>query len=227
MRKFISLGISLLMLSACGDADEATKAQDAKLAANTEVAQQVAAIEPAAGAAAQAVGQEGTWGDLVYGDPNAPVEVIEYASFTCPHCATWAAAVFPRLKEKYIDTGKVKFIFRNYVRDRLDLAAATTARCSTPEVSKVLTKSLFANQSVWAQSPDQIGEMAAIARRAGVSRTQFDMCMANREMHEHLVKMTQDGLRQFDIKGTPTVVVNGKVVPLGWDTLDAAVAGAL
>ena len=186
---------ALLLVGAC-DADSGDAPAIAEAAAGeTAAAAPAASAEPEGGAAAAApetamVGQPDAWGDLVYGAADAPVEVIEYASFTCPACGSWAATVFPQLKEKYIDTGQIRFVFRNFVRDRVDLAAAMVARCSTTDVAKQLTSVFFERQSEWMRSEDIVGALASFARRSGISRVEFDRCLADTDLRDHLVAMT-------------------------------------
>ena len=194
----------------------------------------IAAEEAAAAAEAQelsaAAGGEGTWGDIVYGDPNAPVEIIEYASLTCPHCARFAADIFPKIKSEYIDTGKVKFVYRNYVMNPYDMTASAAARCKSSDVTKRLMKVFFDRQSDWVSAEDRVAALAGLARRAGgISRTQFDRCIANREMQQHLAKMTQDGAVRYKVNATPTVLVDGSKVEAtnSWDAVKAAIDAEL
>ena len=227
--KFLKIAaacLSMLVASACsegGDSDgpavdpEVVKAQEAEALAE-------------ASKLAEAAGGKGVWGDIVYGDPNAPVEIIEYASLTCPHCANFAANIFPKIKENYIDTGKVKFIYRNYVMNKYDMAASAVARCKSPEVSKKLMSVFFARQAAWLGTEDREGALANLARRAGgISRTEFDRCVANQEMQKHLVKMTSDGAVRYNVNATPTLLVDGsKVLQTNdWEVVKAAIDAQL
>ncbi len=216
----------LFGLAACS-----SESGDSASTADPEV---IAAEEAAAAAEAQdlaaAAGGEGVWGDIVYGDPNAPVEIIEYASLTCPHCARFAADIFPKIKSEYIDTGKVKFVYRNYVMNPYDMTASAAARCKTPEVAKRLMKVYFERQSEWIRAEDRVAALAGLARRAGgISRTQFDRCVANREMSQHLAKMTQDGAVRYRVNATPTLLVEGSKVEAtnNWDAVKSAIDAEL
>lgn len=214
--KLIAVSAAFLSLAACsGESDTNTATTEADAAATEAVAD----VLP------DAATGEGTWGDIVYGDPNAPIEIIEYASLTCPHCASFATQIFPKIKENYIDTGKVKFIYRNFVMNRYDMAASVVARCKSPDVAKRLMKVFFEQQNVWARAEDPAGALASIARRAGgISRTQFDRCMANQDMQKHLVKMGQDGSVKYDVNSTPTIILNGdKVEDFRWENLQALI----
>lgn len=211
--KVALFGAAFLVVSACGDASntnsdtEATSAPDA----GTEVP--------------EGANAEMTWGDIVYGDPNAPIEIIEYASLTCPHCASFATQVFPKIKENYIDTGKVKFVYRNFVMNKYDMAASVAARCKSPEVAKRLMSVFFSQQNQWTRAQDPAAALAAIARRAGgISRTEFDRCVSDQEMQKHLVKMGQDGNVRYEITGTPTIILNGdKVDNFSWENLQTLI----
>lgn len=220
------LGGLLFGLAACsGDAGDSGETADPEVIAAEEAAAAAEAQELAA-----AAGGEGTWGDIIYGDPNAPVEIIEYASLTCPHCARFAADIFPKIKENYIDTGKVKFVYRNYVMNPYDMAASVAARCKTPEVTKRLMKVFFERQSSWVGAEDRVEALAALARRAGgISRTQFDRCIANRDMQQHLAKMTQDGAARYKVNATPTLLVDGDKVERtnSWEAVKEAIDAEL
>lgn len=243
LMKGLVIGSAALMLAACGDdtatgagaasdAGSATEApaDSAEAVTNEDGARAaVSAATKAVNEAAEAATSQlsgAVMGDVVYGDPNAPIEVIEYASFTCGACAGWAVYVLPELEEKYLKTGIVKLVFRNSIRDRLDLAAAMTARCSTLDATRELTKQLFLRQGDWARAQDPVTALASIARRAGISRTDLDRCLADRDLSGHLVEMTQTGQREFDVQGTPTVLVNGRKVANTWESLDEAIQAA-
>ena len=235
MRKILGVLASALVVASCGNADDTASTSEAVSAAapaaeTTTTATEAPAVASPAVETASNTASTGDvfFGDIVYGDDNAPVEIIEYGSLTCGHCANFAVNIFPKIEEKYISTGKVKFIFRNFVMNRYDLAASTAARCTTEEGAEKLLKVYFEKQNDWARSQNPIDDLAAIARKAGISRSKFDRCMANREMHEHLVKMTQDGDKKYKITGTPTILVNGeKLSNYGWDSIDKAVTNEL
>lgn len=223
--KGFALSLALLGLAACSDSGGDAETADPAVVAEEEAAAAAEAQELAA-----AAGGEGVWGDIVYGNPDAPVEIIEYASLTCPHCARFAADIFPKIEAEYIDTGKVKFIYRNYVMNPYDMAASVAARCKTPDVAKRLMKVYFDRQSAWLGAEDRVGALAGLARRAGgISRTQFDRCTANRDMQQHLAKMTQDGAARYRVDATPTLLVEGsKVLATNdWEAVKAAIEAEL
>ncbi len=216
----------MLAVSACSDSGDSS---EPSLDPEIVKAQEATALAEAQ-ELATAAGGAGTWGDIVYGDPDAPVEITEYASLTCPHCARFAADIFPKIKENYIDTGKVKFIYRNFVMNKYDMAASAVARCKSPEVTKKLMSVFFARQSAWVGAEDRVGALANLARRAGgISRTEFDRCVANQEMQKHLVKMGQDGAVRYKVNATPTILVDGDKVEQtnDWEAVKAAIDAAL
>src|SRR3974390_2044859 len=115
---------------------------------------------------------EGPLKDIVMGSESAPVTIIEYASMTCPHCAAFAVTTFPKLKEKYIDTGKVKYIMREYPLDGLAAAAFMLARCAGPEKYYPLIETFFAEQRKWAVR-EPLPPLLAIAKQAGFTEQSF------------------------------------------------------
>jgi protein-disulfide isomerase len=228
MLRLSGLLFGIILIAACGEADSPVESKVADSSEASAVANAVVEKTEQVADAADTADREGVWGDIAYGDPNAPIEIIEYASMTCPHCASFSSSIFPKVKEKYIDTGKVRFLFRNLVTNQLDLAASTVARCTNQEVAQKLTKEFFAKQNDWGRSQDPISALAGIARKAGISRTQFDRCLANTEMHKNLVKIGQDGVKEYNVNATPTVIVNGnKLDNYAFETIEKAVDAAL
>lgn len=148
------------------------------------------------------------FGDITLGNPEAPVTMIEYASMTCPHCATFHNSVFPELEEKYIKTGKVKIVFRNFIRDRLDVAVSMVTRCYGPDKVFDLMDLYFQRQRQWAVQ-DAMPEIAGVARTAGISRLDLDACLANTELQGHLLEMQKAGTAA-GVGGTPTFFINGE-----------------
>lgn len=151
------------------------------------------------------------FGDLTIGSPNAPVEIIEYASFSCPHCAAFHVQTMPGVKEKLIDKGIVRFVFRNFVRDAADLTAAKLARCKGPERAFLLTDLFFRQQSTWL-TQDYANELSALARRAGMNKTDFETCLGNKDLEKDLVAMRDAGMDMYQISATPTFIINGEKI---------------
>jgi protein-disulfide isomerase len=150
-------------------------------------------------------------GEMSMGDANAPITVIEYASMTCPHCAHFSEATFPELKKRYIDTGKVRFLFREFPLDRLALAGFLLARCAGPDKYFPLIETLFAQQRDWVvERPLQ--PMYAIAKQAGVSQQAFEACLDNRQLIDGVEKVRSQASEKFGVNSTPTFFINGKRV---------------
>ena len=119
--------------------------------------------------------------DLVLGKADAPVTIIEYASMTCPHCASFHKTTYPALKTKYVDTGKVRFIFREFPLDPLAAGASMLARCADKEKFYPLIETLFQQQSKWAVEKP-IPQLMAIAKQAGMSEQTFNACLSDQKM---------------------------------------------
>src|SRR5690242_13662638 len=129
--------------------------------------------------------------DLVQGKADAPVTIIEYASMTCPHCANFHKGTYPALKEKYIDTGKVRFIFREFPLDELAVAASMLARCAgSPEKSMAMIDVLFASQDKWAVR-QPIPVLKQIAKQAGITEKAFDDCLKDQKLYDNIMAMRE------------------------------------
>jgi len=152
---------------------------------------------------------KGPLDDIPMGSENAPVTIIEYASMTCPHCAAFAATTFPKLKEKYIDTGKVKYIMREYPLDGLAAAAFMLARCAGPEKYYPLIETLFAQQQKWAVR-EPIPPLTAIAKQAGFTQQSFEKCINDKALLSNVQAMRDRGTQKFKVDATPTFYINGE-----------------
>ncbi len=153
--------------------------------------------------------------DMVMGDAKAPVTVIEYASMTCPHCAHFQETTFPELKKRYIDTGKVRYIFREFPLDSLAAAAFMLARCSAQDDSSkyfALIDSLFRQQRTWAVEKP-LEPLFAIAKQAGFTKQTFDACLANQKVLDGIEAVRARAVNQFKVESTPTFFINGTKAP--------------
>jgi protein-disulfide isomerase len=153
--------------------------------------------------------------DMVMGSAKAPVTVIEYASMTCPHCAHFNEVTFPELKKRYIDTGKVRYIFREFPLDSLAAAAFMLARC-TGETDNTkyfaMIDTLFRQQRTWAVEKP-LAPLFAIAKQAGFTQQTFDACLANQKVLDGIESMRQRAVSEFKVQSTPTFFINGTVYP--------------
>ncbi len=174
--------------------------------------------------------------DRVLGDANAPVTIVEYASSTCPHCAHFQEQTFPALKKNYIDTGKVKYIFREFplgTGDDLALAVAAfaLARCAGELDSGkyyAMIDTLFAQQQRWAVE-HPIPPLLAIAKQAGFTEKTFEACIDNTKLQKDILASRDRAYEKFGVNSTPTFFINGKryVGALPIADFDKAIADAM
>ncbi len=175
-------------------------------------------VGPAVFSSAQAVAQEvdtSTIVEMTLGDENAPVEMIEYASYTCPHCGAFHKDTFKKLKSEYIDTGKVRFIYREVYFDRYGLWASMIARCAGPDRFFGLTDLLYEGQAEWTRAGDPaaiVEELRKIGRLAGLGNEELEACLQDGEKAQTLVAWFQENAEEHDITSTPSFIVNGKKV---------------
>lgn len=146
----------------------------------------------------------------VMGQDNAPVTIIEYASFTCLHCATFHGTTLTELKKEYIDTGRVKLIFRDFPFDEAALRASMMARCMPPERYFPMVDTLFRTQNSWAREKDNTAALARMAKLAGMSDDDFKACMANEALLNGIVKTRLDGEKQHGVQSTPSFIIDDK-----------------
>ncbi|MGF1650318.1 MAG: thioredoxin domain-containing protein [Hyphomicrobiaceae bacterium] len=154
---------------------------------------------------------EGPIEELALGNSDAKVTVVEYASMTCGHCANFHNQVFPTLREKYIDTGKIHFILREYPLDNLAAAAAMLARCTDgTDKAFALTSALFKTHSSWVVRGNALPPLFEIAKQAGFTQESFNACLDNRELLEKIVQVRATAHEKFGVNATPTFFINGK-----------------
>lgn len=151
---------------------------------------------------------DGTLEDRTVGDVVAPIKVIEYSSLTCSHCATFHTDTYPKIKENYIDTGKVEMIFREFPLNKPALEASQILRCMPEDKYLSFQELLFETQENWAFGDDYISNLKQNAKLAGMSEEEFNSCLENKELQEALTKRVQEGSTKWDIKSTPTFVIN-------------------
>jgi len=154
--------------------------------------------------------------EMSMGDPDAPVTVIEYASFTCPHCATFHSNVLPRLRETYIETGRIHYVTREVYFDPYGLWAGLLARCGDGERYFGIVDLLFSQQREWAASNDGAvvaNNLRRLGRIAGFSNDEIDACLENRDLAQALVAAYQQNAGRDNIRGTPSFVINGELHP--------------
>nr|WP_232489161.1 DsbA family protein [Rhodobacter amnigenus] len=151
--------------------------------------------------------------DFSVGPADAKVQITEYASFTCPHCANFHATVWPQLKADYIDTGKVRFTYREVYFDRYGLWAAMIARCGGEMRYFGIVDMLFEKQQDWAASDDPnvvVGNLRQIGKVAGMDDATMDACMKDGAKAEAMVAQFEANMEADGIEGTPSFIINGE-----------------
>lgn len=191
-------------------------AQDAKPADTTPAPAQ-------AQAAADQMPEGKVLADIVLGKAEAPLTIVEYASFTCPHCAAFHAENLPKLKAEYIDTGKVKFIQRDVYFDAVGLWAGILARCGGDDKYYAVSDMLFDEQKAWldAKTGDEIAaNLRKIGAKAGMTTEQMDACWADKQKVADLVATFQKNATADNVEGTPSFIIGGeKVANQPWDEM--------
>ncbi len=165
-----------------------------------------------AGTAVQLAQAEPRLEERFIGAADAPVTIIEYSSLTCPHCARFHRETLPRLKEAYIDTGKVKLIYRDFPLNEIALRAAMMARCAEPARYFGLIEVLFRSQDRWSRAKDPMAALRRIGRLAGISNERFDACMANLKIEAAILGVQLKAARDREVASTPTFFINGRKV---------------
>ncbi|MFZ0837078.1 MAG: DsbA family protein [Xanthobacteraceae bacterium] len=150
-------------------------------------------------------------GDIVLGSPDAPVTIIEYASMTCPHCAQFQAKTFPKLKERYIDTGKVRYIFREFPLDPLAAGAFMLARCADKDKYLSIIDLFFGTQRDWVV-PNPLQPLFNIAKQAGYNEETFNACLKNQQILDGIQNVRDHAAKVLNVESTPTFFINGKRV---------------
>ena len=146
---------------------------------------------------------------------DAPIKVIEFFSMTCSHCAKFHSDTFPEIKTRLIDEGLVRFEMRAFPLDGLALRAHAMARTVSDEKYYPLVNMLLEKQTSWASAADPIDALRKLGRLAGISSAKFDAIMRNRPLLESIVQMRQDALQEFDVKATPSFVINNETTISG------------
>ena len=146
--------------------------------------------------------------DRVMGEPGAPVTLTEYASLTCPHCASFHKDTLPAIKKDYIDTGKVKLLFKDFPLDRLALTASMMARCAPKERYFGLLETLFRTQDTWMRSADPSAQLQRLGQVVGLSKQSYDACVNNKEIVDGL--MAQRSQAESKVSSTPTFFIGDK-----------------
>ena len=148
--------------------------------------------------------------DRILGKPDAPITIVEYGSLSCPHCAHFDVTVLPKIKKTWIDTGKVRLVFRDFPLDDEALRAEMIARCAPPARYYALIDLLFGNQDKWVLEKDWQGALERLVQLAGIGKKQFDACLANKAVEDQVAQSRLTAAQQLGVDATPTFFINGK-----------------
>ena len=149
--------------------------------------------------------------DMALGPADAKVTITEYASMTCPHCAAFNADVFPKIKSEFIDTGKIRYIFREFPLDNLAAAAAMLARCTGGDKTMPFIEVLFEHQKDWAFGEgNPVPKLFEFAKQAGFTQESFDKCLTDQKLLDDITNGRTRAAEVFGVNATPTFYINGK-----------------
>jgi len=205
----IAAASATLALSACSDSDaETTKAQadsDATItgATTADLPTPSGEVDPAK------LLEPGSLPDMVLGNADAPVTIVEYASMTCPHCAHFHETTMPELKTKYIDTGKVRLILREFPFDPRAEAGFMLARCSGDKYFPMVD-TLFKQQRNWATAENARDALLQLSKLAGFTQEKFEACLTDQKLLDEIRAVRTRGAEEFKVDSTPTFFINGK-----------------
>ncbi len=212
-RTVVMAGAAFIALNAVGVA----AAQDAGTPSATAAGDTARATNPSAATAPSPEGTvdlaklmgEQALPDIVVGNADAPVTIVEYASMTCSHCRDFHANSYPAIKADYVDTGKAKVILREFPFDPRALAAFMLARCAGDERRTAMVDVMFEQQREWAGAENASVALLKIAQLAGMSQDQFRACLSNTELQGQIVGVQQLG-QELGVSATPTFFINGE-----------------
>jgi len=149
--------------------------------------------------------------ERVLGDENASVEIIEYASLTCPHCANFHNNIKPEIRERYIETGTAKLVYRDFPLDQLALQASVIAHCAGEDRYFPFLEVLYENQQRWARAENPTAALIQLAQLGGLGRDEAEACLSDEAMADAVLEMRLEGQEQHGVNSTPTFVINGEV----------------
>lgn len=150
--------------------------------------------------------------EFILGNIDAPITMIEYASLSCPHCAAFHVKKLPIIKEEYIDTGKVKLIFRDFPLNLPALQASMVTHCVGEELYFKYLNALFSLQRSWVKKDGAKDHLFKIVQNGGMTEDEFNSCLSNKELENKILTHQLEAHQQFKIKTTPSFVINGKLI---------------
>ena len=164
--------------------------------------------------------QPGPLKEMTLGDAKAPIKVIEYASMTCPHCAAFHNNTYHALKEKYVDTGKVLFAFREFPLDPVAATVSVIARCAPDDQYFNVLDVFFKTQAQWRTGDNPLPGIVEIAKQVGFTQQSLDQCLQNQEVIDGVNAIRKHAIETMKVEATPTFFINGKKIS-GALSLDA------
>jgi protein-disulfide isomerase len=153
----------------------------------------------------------GPMSEMVIGSSDAKVTIIEYASLTCGHCASFHTRTWPELKKKYVDTGKVRFVLREFPLDPLAMAGFMLARCAGGEKQYAMIDLLFEQQRNWAFGNKPLDALMSLSRQAGFTQESFEACLKNQSVYDAVEWVRKRASDKFGVSSTPTFFINGRM----------------
>ena len=200
---FMAVLPALSLVTACSEGEGTAQAQDSMTTAAVD------APEPSGSINMNDLLQPGALPEKVQGSDEAPVTIVEYASMTCSHCASFHVNTYPALKEKYIDTGKVRLALREFPFDPRAEAGFMLARCAEDKYFAMVDV-LFKQQDNWAPVQDARTALLNIAKLAGFTQESFEACLTNQELLDDVRAVRARGASDFGVNATPTFFINVK-----------------
>lgn len=197
----LAVSASAVVLASCGKEEE-KKAQTPAAPAGAK------APAPSGTVDMNKLLAEGALPDKVMGNADAPVTIVEYASMTCPHCAHFAETTLPAIKEKYIDTGRARLIFREFPFDPRAEAGFMLARCADDNYFAMIDV-LFKQQMAWAGVENAKDALLQISKLAGFSQEKFEACLTDQKLLDDVRAVRDRGAKEFGVDSTPTFFING------------------
>jgi protein-disulfide isomerase len=187
------------------------------------------AAEPIANRPATNPGGAPVYREFIQGDPKAKVTVIEYASLTCSACKAFHDTAYPELKKNYIDTGKIRFVYRDYPLDGLAAGAALLARCAPGNRGTVMIDQMFKNQTDWVRAPNPLEPLRGYAQLAGMSAADVDACLKNEGIMNKIREVQETASTAYKVQATPTFFLNDEKLeaPRSYDVMAKAIDQAL
>lgn len=159
-------------------------------------------------ASSSAIASDERMADRVLGKASAPVKVDEYVSLGCSHCAEFTEKMLPEIEKKYVDTGKVKFVFHDFPLDGISLKAAALARCMPENEYFPFIKTLFGSQKTWAISENPEASLIQFAKLGGLPEDKAKACIADTKLQDAVIAERTDAGTKYHVEATPTFIIN-------------------